>query len=104
MSRVMKPEFHYFFSTGEQHTPGYFFLQGTSPGFSPPVSSGLFDGPTLVERRKTRTVGQTKASCGCPPPNNFFFHTASLTNPAKRRFYLMVPTQSWLVRDGSCWW
>jgi hypothetical protein len=101
---VMKLEFHLDFSAAEQHTPGYFFLQGTSPGFSPPVSRASSMGQRSPSVGEPAWLGQTKASCGCPPPNNFFSHTTSHTNPAKMRFYLMVSTQSWLVRDGWCWW
>ena len=88
---MMKPEFHVDFPATEQHTPGYFFLQGASPGFSPPVSSGLFNEPALAERRGTSMVGQTKASCWCPPPlycwveNTFSFRTlpySALFSPA----------------------
>ena len=62
----MKPEFYIDFPAGQQHTLRYFRLQGSSPGFNPPVSSGLFDDPELADRRGTRTVGQNKASCRCP--------------------------------------
>jgi hypothetical protein len=68
---MIKWEIHLDFPAGQQHTPGYFFLQGSSPGFRPPVSSGLFDDPALADRRGTRMVGQNKASCGCPSPNLF---------------------------------
>jgi hypothetical protein len=49
----MKPEFPIDFPAGQQHTLRYFCLQGSSPGFSPPVSSGLFDDPALADRRGT---------------------------------------------------
>ena len=62
----MKPDFYIDFPAGQQHTLRYFRLQGSSPGFNPPVSSGLFDDPALADRRGTRTVGQNKASCRCP--------------------------------------
>jgi hypothetical protein len=62
----MKPQFPIDVPAGHQHTPGYFCLQGSSPGFNPPVSSGLFDDPALADRRGTRMVGQNKASFRCP--------------------------------------
>jgi len=64
----MKPEFHIDFPAGQQHTLRNFCLQGSSPGFRPPVSSGLFDDPALDDRRETRIVGLNKAGIGCPPP------------------------------------
>jgi hypothetical protein len=50
---MIKSEIHLDFPAGQQHTPGYSFLQGSSPGFNPPVSSGLFDDPALADRRGT---------------------------------------------------
>ena len=58
---MMKPELHFDFPAGQQHTPRYFCLQDSSTGFSPPVSSGLFDDPALTDCRGTRMVGQKVA-------------------------------------------
>ena len=82
----MKPEFHFDFPAGQQHTPRYFCLQGSSPGFSPPVSSGLFDDPTLADRRGTRMVGQNKDGCACPP--QFFLTTRYFYDPFSQEVYL----------------
>jgi len=55
MLSVMKPESPLDIPAGQQHTPRYFYLQGSSPGsspgFSPLVSNGILDDPALADRR-----------------------------------------------------
>jgi hypothetical protein len=47
----MKPESPLDIPADQQHTPRYFYLQGSSPGFSPLVSNGTLDDPALADRR-----------------------------------------------------